>query len=78
LIADIKKSKDRYISVEDKISEYVRLTEDEIHTNKRLMDKLLQKGWKQEELLLFEDVIMKAGNKKSYHPLGMSFCLCLE
>jgi hypothetical protein len=35
LITDIEKSKDRYLAFEDRISDYIRLTEDENHINKR-------------------------------------------
>ena len=56
LISDIKKSKDTYLAVEDKISEYIPLTEDVNHTS-RLFEKLSQKGWKKEDFVSFIDVI---------------------
>ena len=56
LIIDIKKSKDTYLAVEDKISEYIPLTEDVNHTS-RLFEKLSQKGWKKEDFVSFIDVI---------------------
>ena len=70
LIIDIKRSKDTYIAVEDKISEYIRLTEDvrkiseyirltedANYDGEGLMDKLFQKGWSQEMILDCMDVI---------------------
>ena len=56
MIIDIKKSKDTYLAVEDKISEYIPLTEDVNHTS-RLFEKLSQKGWKKEDFVSFIDVI---------------------
>lgn len=56
LIIDIKKSKDTYLAVEDKISEYIPLTEDVNHTS-RHFEKLSQKGWKKEDFVSFIDVI---------------------
>jgi hypothetical protein len=56
LIIDIKKSKDTYLAVEDKISEYIPSTEDVNHTS-RLFEKLSQKGWKKEDFVSFIDVI---------------------
>jgi hypothetical protein len=61
LIIDIKKSKDTYLAVEDKILEYIRLTEkltedirlaeDADHNGDKFIEKLLQKGWKEEDIL---------------------------
>jgi hypothetical protein len=56
LIIDIKKSKDTYLAVEDKISEYIPLPEDVNHTS-RLFEKLSHKGWKIEEIASCIDVI---------------------
>jgi hypothetical protein len=55
LIIDIEKSKGKYNVVMDKTLEYSLLKENENHT---YMEKLLQKGWKQEELSSFIDVIL--------------------
>lgn len=57
LIIDIKKSKNTYLAVEDKISEYIRLIEDTNHIHERLFEKLSQKGWKEEEMVSCTDVI---------------------
>ena len=56
LIIDIKKSKDTYLAVENKISEYIPLTEDVNHTS-RFFEKLSQKGWKKEDFVSFIDII---------------------
>ena len=53
LIIDIKKSKDTYLAVEDKISEYIRLIEDANHITERLL----------------KNCHRKAGKKKREHPV---------